>query len=177
MPMPSATMSALDKGQPEIPMVSALKLTPTAKPSGMLWSGITPIMSKVRFLESEWGNFLSIMRLPRVISSPPQMKPSMGNSHALCQSSLASVVAGIINDQTAAAVINPALMLSIISSGRLLMDLKQKTTAEPNAVKRYVNSEAINNSMKGGSAHASMYLSMQEFRFMFLVKYGIKKRR
>lgn len=129
-------MSALDNEQPVMPVASALKLTPTARPSGILCNGIMPISKIVRFFVLACDSFLSSIRLLMVINKPPIKNPVVGNSQEFCQSSLERLIAGMMSDQIDAEVINPALVLSMISSARLLIDLKQKTTAAPKAVRR-----------------------------------------
>ena len=119
MPMPKAIIKAPAREQPFIPIAKPLKLTPTANPSGILCHGITPIIKMLRFFSVALGSALSIMTLLKTMNKPPVRKPIDGKSHELCQSSSDKLIAGIVNDQIDAAIINPALILNIMSRGRL----------------------------------------------------------
>ena len=61
-----------------------------------------------------------------------------------------------------------------MSSKRLLMFLKQKTMAEPNAVNRYVNSDANKSNVNGDNCvSVCIFPFMNYFRFMFIVICGM----
>ena len=134
--MPSANTSAAANAC-RVPLrQAAARATPTAKPSGMLWS-VTAKISIV-FLESA----LSCRLLPRrrrsiayslASKKPiPSKKPTVGKSH---RGSAALSSAGINSDHILAATITPAAKpRSSFSLRPLTFRLIKNTAAAPSAV-------------------------------------------
>jgi hypothetical protein len=125
--------------------------TPTANPSGILWSVMASISNTLRCHDvlipsalligrpkCKWGNILSINNK----KAPPNKNPIAAGNHAISPFASDISMAGFNRDQKLAAIITPAAKPSIEFNNRLSMVLKKNTIAAPNAVTPHVKSVA-----------------------------------
>ena len=159
IPIPMAKAMAPAMVAPSMPLAAAPNNTPTAKPSGMLWSVmantnrvvlcnwvLTPSVSCSLKLMWRCGSFLS----KKNKNIAPVKKPTAaGIQDALGYIRSESSMEGNNNDQKLAATMTPPVKPSMPSSRPRCMFLKKKTRLAPAAVTNQVKVVAKNAAKTG----------------------------
>ena len=141
------------------PSPTAPKLTPTAKPSGILCNVMAETSSTLR-RQLVWGPSASDIFIPgcrcgsalssNLKNTPPARNPMTGGTHLGNAPPSERSIAGRRSDQKLAAIITPAANPSIESSSLRLTFFVPKTSAAPAAVIPHVNNVAMSACKTGG---------------------------
>jgi hypothetical protein len=151
-PMPTARATAAPREVPATPSVmpspTAPKATPTAIPSGMLWSVMAdtrstllrhvvwrPSASDIFIPGWRWGSTRSKLRKKK----PPARNPMTGGTQTGSEPAAESSIAGAKSDQKLAAIMTPAAKPSIESRSLRGTFLVPNTKDAPAAVIPQVN--------------------------------------
>ena len=113
--MPTASVSAPARVMPALPDAAPARTTPTAMPSGKLCSvtARTSIADLPSFADTPSGWSSPTCRCGTTVSSSsrkptPPRNPTSAGSHAVLPCSPAISIAGMMSDQTEAAIMTPA---------------------------------------------------------------------